>query len=268
MRVCILGSGSSGNSTLVVAGETRVLIDCGLSGRETIKRLQSIGEDPAQIDAIVVTHEHGDHARSLAILSKTLNVPVYISTAALDACKLGERIKTIRRGEAVICSQGFEIGAFHFHPFAIPHDSVDPMAFTVEAHGIKLVMAVDLGEINLLVNERLRGADILIIESNYQPDMLSACGVYPWELKQRIHSRQGHLSNDQVEQFLSNDFDGRAEHIVLAHVSENTNMPCLVEQAATDALRKRSTPFSEDEIRRRVKVAPYFNEGPSEWFEL
>src|SRR5215813_6119574 len=113
MRICVLASGSSGNATLVVAGDVRVLIDCGLSARETIRRIQAVGEDPARLDAIVVTHEHGDHARGLVSLSKTLlNTRVYISTAALDACKLGEKAKFIRRGEALSSSQDFEIGAF------------------------------------------------------------------------------------------------------------------------------------------------------------
>src|SRR5215813_4829807 len=133
MRICILGSGSSGNATLVVAGETRVLIDCGLSARETLKRLQVVGEDPGRLDAIVVTHEHGDHARGLAALSKMLQVPIYISSAALDACNLGEKVKEIRRGEEISSSEDFEIGALRFRPFAIPHDAADPMASTIEA---------------------------------------------------------------------------------------------------------------------------------------
>src|SRR5262245_53700455 len=134
MRICILGSGSSGNATLIVAGETRVLIDCGLSARETLKRFRIVGEDPGRLDAIVVTHEHGDHARALPVLSKMLQVPVYISSAALDACNFGEKAKEIRRGETITSSQDFEIGPLRFRPFAIPHDAADPMAFTIEAN--------------------------------------------------------------------------------------------------------------------------------------
>ena len=166
MRICILGSGSSGNATLVVAGETRVLIDCGLSGRETVRRIQDVGEDPSKLTAVVITHEHGDHSRGLAAVSRLLRVPAYISTATLVACDFGERAEKIKRGHAISSSEDFEIGELRFHPFSIPHDAVDPFAFTVESRGAKLGMAVDLGYINSLAADRFRGCDALIIEAN------------------------------------------------------------------------------------------------------
>lgn len=264
MRFCILGSGSSGNSTLVVAGETRVLIDCGLSGRETIKRLQAIGEDPARINAIVVTHEHGDHARSLSILSKTLNVPIYISTAALEGCKLGERTKNIRRGEVITSSQEFEIGAFRFRAFSVPHDCADPLGLTIEAEGAKLGLAVDLGYISPLTAENFRGSDAIIIEADHDIEMLRAC-IYPWSVKQRIMSRTGHTSNDEVGRFLREDFDNKAAHVVLAHLSINANHPALAKLVAVQALQERFPLLSAD-AERRVKIAP--RTEPGEWIEL
>jgi phosphoribosyl 1,2-cyclic phosphodiesterase len=265
MRICVLASGSSGNSTLIVAGSTRVLIDCGLSARETIRRIQAVGEDPTRIDAIVITHEHGDHARGLVSLSKTVGAQVYISTAALGACNLGEKEKFIRRGEAICSSQDFEIGAFRFSPFAIPHDAADPMAFTVEANGVKMGIAVDLGHINALAAERFRGADVLVLEANHEVEMLRACAFYPWMLKQRIMSRQGHTSNDEMARFLREDFDGKAEHIVLAHLSRNTNHPAIARLAAIQALEDRSPLFSA-KAEKRVKIASH--DGPSDWIEL
>ncbi len=265
MRICLLASGSSGNATLIVAGGARVLIDCGLSARETIRRIHAVGEDPARLDAIVVTHEHGDHARGLVSLSKTLNTRVYISTASLDALNLGEKSKFLRRGEAISSTQDFEIGAFRFRPFAIPHDAADPMAFTVEANGIKMGIAVDLGHINSLAAAALRGSDVLIIEANHEVEMLRACAFYPWALKQRIMSRHGHTSNDEMARFLSEDFDDKAEHIVLAHLSRNTNHPAVARLAAVQALEARSPLFSAN-AEKRVKIARY--DGPSEWIEL
>jgi phosphoribosyl 1,2-cyclic phosphodiesterase len=265
MRICILSSGSSGNATLLVAGDTRVLVDCGLSGRETLKRLQAIGEDPNKLDGIVITHEHGDHARGLGALSKSLSVPVYVADATLAACNLGDKQKQVRRGESISSSQDFQLGAFHFSPFAVPHDAADPLAFTVEAHGSKLGMAVDLGYINALAAERFRGADALIIEANYEIDMLRACTFYPWALKQRILSRTGHTSNDEMARFLRDDFDGKAEHIVLAHLSQNTNHPELARLAAIQALQERAPLFSA-QAERRVRIARY--NAPSEWIEL
>src|SRR5215510_3002248 len=265
MRVCILASGSSGNATLIVAGGARVLIDCGLSARETIRRIQAVGEDPGRLDAIVVTHEHSDHARGLVSLSKALNTRVYISTAALDACNLGEKEKFIRRGVAISSSQDFEIGAFRFSPFEIPHDAADPMAFTVEANGAKMGIAVDLGYINKLAAAALRGSDILIIEANHEVDTLRACAFYPWALKQRIMGREGHTSNDEMARFLREDFDDKAEHIVLAHLSRNTNHPAIARLAAIQALEARAPLFSAN-AEKRVRVARY--DGPGDWIEL
>ena len=265
MRVCVLGSGSAGNATLLVAGETRVLIDCGLSARETIRRIQSVGEDPARLDAVVITHEHGDHARGLGMLSKQFGTPVYVSTATLEACNLADKNKYVRRGEAITCSQEFEIGAFRFSPFKIPHDAADPMAFTVEADGIKMGIAVDLGYINNLAADRFRGSDLLIIEANYETEMLRACTYYPWALKQRIMGRHGHTSNDEMARYLTEDFDGKAQHIVLAHLSQNTNHPDVARLAAINALQARAPLFSAN-AEQRVKIAPY--DRPAEWIEL
>ncbi|QQS45740.1 MAG: MBL fold metallo-hydrolase [Acidobacteriota bacterium] len=265
MRICILGSGSSGNATLVVSGETRVLIDCGLSARETVRRMQEVGEDATCLDAIVVTHEHGDHARGLAMLSKSLDVPVYIAKATLEACELGDKIRHVRRAEEIASSQDFEIGSLSFHPFPIPHDAADPMAFTIEAAGVKMGIAVDLGHIDKLAAERFRGSDVLIIEANYEIEMLRACTFYPWALKQRIMGRHGHTSNDEMARYLREDFDGKAGHVVLAHLSRNTNHPDLARLAAVQALEERSPLFSAD-AGRRVKVAKY--DGPSDWIEI
>jgi phosphoribosyl 1,2-cyclic phosphodiesterase len=265
MRICILASGSSGNATLLVAGDTRVLIDCGLSARETIRRINSIGEDASRLDAIVVTHEHGDHARGLVSLSKALNPPVYISTKALKACELGEKENLVRRGAEIAPSQDFEIGAFRFRPFAIPHDAADPMAFTVEAGGARMGIAVDLGHINKLAANRFRGMDVLILEANHEVEMLRACTYYPWALKQRIMGRQGHTSNDEMARYLREDFDGKAAHIVLAHLSRNTNHPEVARLAAIQALEERWPLFASD-AARRVSIARH--DGPGDWIEL
>jgi phosphoribosyl 1,2-cyclic phosphodiesterase len=268
MRICILGSGSSGNATLVVSGDTRVLIDCGLSARETLKRLQAVGEDPSRLDAIVITHEHGDHARGLHVLSKTLKTPVYISPAALEACKLGERMKDLRLGEGLHPSREFEIGSIRFRPFPIPHDAADPMAFTLEAGGVRMAIAVDLCHISEQTAENLREADVLILEANHEVEMLRACSYYPWALKQRIMGRHGHTSNDEMARFLRDDFDGKAEYVVLAHLSRNTNHPEVARLAATQALQARPAgrSFSASEAARRVHVARY--DAPSAWIEL
>lgn len=265
MRICTLGSGSAGNATLIVAGETRVLIDCGLSGRETIKRLQAIGEDPSRLQAVVLTHEHGDHARGLAMLAKSLDIEVHASSATLAACNLGEKMALIRRGEEVVAGRDFEIGGLVFHPFSIPHDAADPLAFAVEAGGCRMGVAVDLGYFGPAAAAGFQGCDALILEANHEIEMLKVCTYYPWALKQRIMGRHGHTSNTEMARFLREDFDGRAQHIVLAHLSQNTNLPLLAKQAAVEALESRSTLLAAN-ADQRVTVAPY--NRPGEWIEL
>jgi phosphoribosyl 1,2-cyclic phosphodiesterase len=191
MRICILSSGSSGNATLLVAGETAVLIDCGLSGQKTLKRLQEVGEDPDK------TRWHRGHARARRSRERTGGAFQSVECAGLHRQRHARRLQSgraeriVRRAEAISSSQDFQIGAFRFSPFAIPHDAADPLAFTVEANGIKLGMAVDLGYINQLAAERFRGSDVLIIEANHEIDMLRACTFYPWALKQRILGPDG-----------------------------------------------------------------------------
>ncbi|MFZ4984659.1 MAG: MBL fold metallo-hydrolase [Blastocatellia bacterium] len=265
MRFCTLGSGSAGNATLIVAGETRVLLDCGLSGRETLKRLQAVGEDPSRLNAVVLTHEHGDHVRGLAALAKSLGIEVYASTATLAACNLGEKERFIRRGEALKAGQSFEIGELVFHPFAIPHDAADPLAFTIESAGCRMGMAVDLGYFSREAVEGFRGCDALILEANHEIEMLKVCTYYPWALKQRIMGRHGHTSNTEMARFLREDFDGRATYIVLAHLSQNTNLPLLAKQAAVQALEERAPLFAA-RAGERVSVAPY--DRPGSWVQL
>jgi phosphoribosyl 1,2-cyclic phosphodiesterase len=265
MRVCILGSGSSGNATLIVAGETRVLVDCGLSAREIVQRMQAVGEDASRLDAVVVSHEHGDHIRGLPPLSKAFGVPVYISAAAFDACNFGPRAGQIRRGEALAAARDFEIGPLRIHPFAIPHDAADPLAFTIECGGVKMGIALDLGHISPEVAESFRGSDLLVLEANYEIEMLRLCEYYPWALKQRIMGRNGHTSNDEMARYLREDFDGRAAHIVLAHLSRNTNHPEIARLAAIQALETRAPLFSA-QAGSRVNVARY--DAPTDWIEL
>lgn len=265
MRICILGSGSSGNSTLIVSGDTRVLVDCGLSGKETMRRIMEVGEDPHKLNGIVITHEHGDHASGMHVVAKTTGAPVFVSDATFDACNLGEKGKKVKRGDHISSAKDFDIGEIKFHPFTIPHDAADPFAFTVESAGIKIGMAVDLGYYHGLAAERFLGCDALILESNYESDMLRACTFYPWSLKQRIMGRHGHVSNDELARFLKEDFDGKAQHLVLAHLSQNSNHPEVARMAAVQALEERSPLFSAD-AQKKVKVANYAT--PTEWIEL
>jgi phosphoribosyl 1,2-cyclic phosphodiesterase len=232
----VLGSGSSGNATLVSDGDTHILVDVGLSGRETARRLRECGFEPGHISAIVVSHEHGDHCRGVGPFAKDLDIPVFMTDGAFNGSGM---ILDSRKHRRINAGECFEVCGFFFTSFSVPHDSADPMGFVIEKSGIKIGIALDLGYLSNLVLERLRGCDGIILESNHDVQMLKV-GPYPWALKQRVMSRRGHLSNDSVAQFLGNDYDGQAAHVVLAHLSKKNNLPELALLSAQRALEERS----------------------------
>ena len=145
MRLIVLGSGSSGNALFIEAGETGVLVDVGLSAKETARRMSEAGIDPARLSGIVVTHEHADHVKGVRVMSKTISAPVFISQATREECHFPAAGDGIHWGEAISSSQDFQIGSLEFHPFTIPHDGIDTFAFTVQAEGIKVGIVTDLG---------------------------------------------------------------------------------------------------------------------------
>lgn len=273
MKLTVLGSGSTGNVVLIVAGETRVLVDAGLSAKEISRRLALVGEDVKRLDAVLVTHEHSDHAGGLRVLLSSVDCPVYISGQTYEAYvserAIGneeprKRANALRdRVEYIESSKDFRIGEIDFHPFTIPHDAVDNFGFTATHHGTKIATLMDFGHITTLVAEQLRGCAAIVIEANHSRDMLKACDAYPWELKQRILSRVGHLSNEDVADWLKSDFDGRADFIVLAHLSQRANNPYLAQITAEVALQERSPLFHTD-----TKVSLSFPKEPTPWIEV
>jgi len=274
MKLTVLGSGSTGNAVLIVAGETRVLIDAGLSARELVRRLSQVGEDLCRLDGVVVTHEHGDHSGGLRVLLSMVECPVYVSEKTRDAY-VSERFNVSNdeprrrsaalkdRVEEIESSKDFRIGEIDFHPFTVPHDAVDNFGFTATHAGVRIATLMDFGRITTLINERLRGCAAIVIESNHSRDMLKACDVYPWELKQRILSRLGHISNEDVAEWLQYGFDGSAKHIVLAHLSQRANNPYLAKITAEVALQERAPLFPAD-----TQITLSFPKEPTPWIEV
>ncbi len=273
IRFTVLGSGSTGNSVLITTDETRVLVDAGMSARETVRRMALMGEDPARLDGIIVTHEHGDHAGGLRVLLKSLPCPVYISGETREAYireRDGGSEEPRRRADVlrdrtieITSSCEFRIGEIDFHPFTVPHDAADNFGFTAEYAGVRIATIMDFGHVTTLVREHLRGCAAIVIESNHSRDMLKACDVYPWELKQRILSRNGHLSNEDVAEWLKDGFDGTASHIVLAHLSQRANNPFLAKITAEEALRERAPLF-----RTTTEITLSFPKEPTPWIEF
>jgi phosphoribosyl 1,2-cyclic phosphodiesterase len=282
VRFTVLSSGSKGNSTVVTGGGTRILVDAGLSCRELFKRMKAAGEDPAVLDAILITHEHQDHINGLVVTARKLGVPVYFtemthrawmrlvepkrtmtygqwlearqrseirdqgSEAKESACESKEAAEPekdpswLPQVEYFSAGQAFQIGAISISPFTIPHDAADPVGFVFQAGGVRMALATDLGYIPPNVKACLKNLDLLMIESNHDLEMLRD-GPYPWQVKQRVLSRVGHLSNEATADFLEADYDGGAVHVILGHLSEHNNLPELARVAAERALAGRGS---------------------------
>jgi phosphoribosyl 1,2-cyclic phosphodiesterase len=332
MRMTVLASGSKGNCLVVSSSRTRLLVDAGLSCRELFKRMRAAEEDPATLDAILITHEHQDHVHGLAATARKLGIPVYWTAATHRAwmrwmvprkrTSYAEWLESRRQGlgtrdvgtrdlgtrdlgtrdlgtrdlgardaevdaevevvgdeaaseivfdgvgldsagcgaagvedEALVAEKDpcrlpgveyfeagsvFSVGDISVSSFTIPHDAADPVGFVFEVEGVRVGLATDLGYVPPNVQHRLRGCDVLMIESNHDLEMLRD-GPYPWSVKQRVMSRVGHLSNEAAAGFLEKNYDGRATYVVLAHLSESNNLPELARVAAEGALRERAS---------------------------
>ena len=276
MKFTVLGSGSTGNAVLITSEKTKVLVDAGLSAREILRRLAVVGVDFDDLDAVLLTHEHGDHAGGLRVLLRTVKCPVYISGKTADAyystrkgVQNGESESAKRRDALqnrtieIESSREFRIGDIDFEPFSVPHDAADNFGFVAKRSGVKIATLMDFGCITTLIKEKLRGCDAIVVESNHSRDMLRACSVYTWDLKQRILSSKGHLSNEDLADWLTNDFDGSARNIVLAHLSQRANEPNLARITAESALQMRPGLFKAE---TKISLSNY--REPTDWIDL
>lgn len=220
----VLGSGSSGNCSLVSFGETRLLIDGGFSGKEICRRMDEAGFDPTHLDAILVTHEHSDHIQSVHTLSRKFSCPIYCTAGTFDAVIAA---KPHFAWEEVVPGRSFNVGKMCVHPISLPHDAADPIGFRVECDNKILGHMTDFGYASALVRESLKGCDALLVEANHDLDMLKN-GPYPWYLKQRIAGRLGHLSNEGFYEMLPEIMHEGVSKLVIAHMSRTNNDPRLV----------------------------------------
>jgi phosphoribosyl 1,2-cyclic phosphodiesterase len=212
-------------------------VDAGLSLRELGKRLAAIGETLDRIDAILITHEHSDHAAGLPVLARSskTRATIYMTRLTAPSIDWGEkrpRLETFQAGAS------FQIGDIEVQSFSLPHDAVDPVGFCFEAQGVRIGLATDLGYIPESIKYHLRRTDLLMLEANHDLDMLKV-GPYPWSVKQRVMSRVGHLSNLVVSDYLMQDLDSCTANLVLGHLSEHNNHPEIVRMIATQTLEER-----------------------------
>ena len=236
MKICLLASGSKGNSILVESGKTRLLIDAGLSARELRKRLDSLGVEAESLDALLITHEHGDHVRGLGPLVRQLDLPVYLQT------DLARKLPDVGKPECVrefVDGEEFTIKDLTIRPFAITHDCLAPVGFTLDGELGKVGVATDLGVVTRLVTECLQDCRALVLETNHDEELLRD-GPYPWKLKQRVRSNHGHLSNNAAGNLLQSLLWSGLETVFLGHLSETNNRPDLAVDVVSAILEKQN----------------------------
>jgi phosphoribosyl 1,2-cyclic phosphodiesterase len=263
--VAVLGSGSRGNCTYVGDGRTGVLVDCGLSTRQVLARMEQLGLAGMPIDAVCVTHEHADHVAAAAILDRRLSkdlerpLPFYMTAGTRRRVHpncLPRRIEIVRGGLHL------RIGRLTIEPVSVPHDTPEPVSFTVQVGPTRVGVITDLGRVTRLVEHQLSSLDVAVVEFNHDPVMLIE-GSYPWQLKQRIRGGHGHLSNEQAAELVVKGASDRLKHVVLAHLSEENNSPDKALRAAHMAVHRSGKRFSvhlgEQDTPKKIAVdAPLY----------
>lgn len=233
MQFAYLGSGSRGNAAVVETGQTMVVLDCGLTLRETVARLARLDRDPEGLSAIVLTHEHSDHTSGVGALARKYRLPVYATAGTWRA--LGPRIGVLPQREVIAPGESFAIGDLELHPFTVPHDAREPVQYVFSDGAVRLGILTDIGTPTSHVARVLNGCDALALECNHDLPMLER-GPYPEQLKARIRSDLGHLDNGAAADLLKRINVNNLQHLVAVHLSEKNNTPALARQALSGIL--------------------------------
>lgn len=254
---CPLGSGSKGNSLYLGSSQTKILIDAGLSMKATKMRLETIGVDLSDISALLITHEHTDHIQGLKTIALKLGIPVLANhetaKGIVQTFQEYPKFKIFSTGET------FVFGDLEIHPFSIPHDTVDPVAFTIKTENIKIGICADLGFATSLVQARLRDCDYLYLEANHEPSMVHA-SPRPMIYKQRVLGRSGHLSNEACGNLLTQIHHPKLKHVHLAHLSGECNNPTTALKVVSEILKKQSIEIPISVCPQEMASQPIFFE--------
>lgn len=221
----VLASGSKGNSILVCSPKTRILVDAGTTCKEIVHRLEKTCIEAKRLDALLISHEHGDHVSAAGTLSRRFDLPVFMTKGTLE--NLPSKTGHLSSVTVFTTGRSFDIGDLHIHAFATSHDAGESAGFVIEHDGSRLGICTDLGIVTNLVKVRLQGCHGLILESNHDVDKLMG-GPYEWFLKQRIRSNHGHLSNEDACELLETVHHEQLRFVIFAHMSETNNHPDLV----------------------------------------
>jgi len=260
MKLCPLCSGSSGNATYIEAGSARLLIDAGLSCKRICELLSKIGVDPKTLSAILITHEHVDHVRGVNVLSKKYDLPVYANADTWSALKptlFGVAPKNVCVFES---DRDFYLAGVRVLPFSVPHDAVHCVGYTVSAGGRKVGVCTDLGHVDARILSILSGCDLLLFEANHDVDMLMA-GSYPYPLKKRILSGNGHMNNEDCGKALVKLSESGVKNVILGHLSRENNYPELAMVAVRSVLEDAG-------VADGMQIAIAAREEPTGIFEV
>ena len=234
VQFTILGSGSGGNAAYLETPSARVLIDCGFSAKRIRSALLDLDRTPERLDGILITHEHSDHIHGLKVLAAKLGIPVYCNRHTAEEIRLHHDctfdFQIFETGNS------FEIGDLGVDTFCIPHDATDPVGFVLHTPAVQIGFLTDLGHGTRLIADRVRQAEVLLLETNHDVDMLNNDPHRPWNLKQRILSRHGHLSNEGAADFLEQLVHADLQHIFCAHLSRDCNTPELAREEIAQKL--------------------------------
>ena len=260
LTVATLASGSSGNCTYIGDGRAGLLVDCGISTKQILLRMDQLGLKDAPVDAVLITHEHSDHVGAARVLGDRLrkrsgrDVPFYMTAGTRSRVKPQCTPPAI---EEIAPAERFRVGHLEVDPFPVPHDTVDPVGYRVASGCTWAGVVTDLGRPTALVAEKLRSLSIAVLEFNHDFELLMG-GAYPWPLKQRIRSSHGHLSNEQAAQLLDEALTPTLEHLALAHLSGENNRPERALKAAAAVLSRHGV-LGEVALR----VADQHQPGPA-----
>jgi phosphoribosyl 1,2-cyclic phosphodiesterase len=261
VRFTVLGSGSGGNSTLIEADGTRLLVDAGFSARDLARRLDGLGVDPDSLTAIVLTHDHGDHTRGMGVYARRHGTRLHMTARTREACS-----RLLRGGEQIECyepGRPFVVGALTVEPFLTVHDAADAVGVAVvdSRRGLRLGIATDLGRPTSQIRHALSACHALVLEANHDEVLLQQA-PYPWQVKARIRSSHGHLSNEAAARFALELLHPGLSAVVLAHLSRESNHPDLARRVVGRALRAAGW-------RGRLEVAAQDHPtGPLDMIEL
>ena len=258
IRMAVLGSGSGGNATLLNCEDTYILIDAGLSAKQLVSRMEQLGLTPEDLDAILLTHEHSDHARGVDVLLRNRDIPVFANAMTREA--LSYKMKSEIRWKIFRSGQEFSHGDFQIQSFLIPHDAAEPVGFVISGNNYQVGMLSDVGHITNVMREKLTGCDGIYVEANYDERLLEEDTKRPWSIKQRIQSQHGHLSNSQTAELLSEVACEKLKTVMLSHLSSDCNCPKIAKNTINDSLISRGL--------NDVTIHCAEQHAPSAWLEI